>query len=144
MKRVSLVIPIYNEEQLIKKTLIKLHDFIKKDDLKWEILLVNDGSTDNTLEILKNFNKKFFKIISYKKNQGKGFAIKKGMIYASGDYICFIDSDLAYSFENLKQTLFHLNDNHIAIGSREISEKKREKTKLSRKILGQGLIPNAD
>ena len=69
MKRVSLIIPAYNEEKLIKKTLTKLHKFIKNDDLKWEILIVNDGSTDNLLRVLEEFKPRFFKIVSYKKKR---------------------------------------------------------------------------
>ncbi|MBT4166279.1 glycosyltransferase [archaeon] len=138
MKRISLVIPAYNEEKLIKKTLIKLHNFIKKDDLKWEILMVNDGSTDNLLKVLEEFKPRFFKIVSYKKNKGKGFAIKKAMNYASEDFIGFIDSDLAYSFENLKKALSKLETADICIGSRSLTKESNEQTSILRKFLGKG------
>ena len=83
--QISLIIPAYNEEKNILKTLKKLKFFLKNEKDKWEILIINDGSTDNTLDMLKNYKSKFFKIISYKKNKGKGFAVKKGVKQAAGD-----------------------------------------------------------
>ncbi len=75
--KISLIIPVYNEEKIIKSTLEKLHAFVKKEKDDLEILIINDGSTDNTLEIIEDFKPKFFKIISCKKNKGKGFSIKR-------------------------------------------------------------------
>ncbi len=138
MKKISLIIPVYNEENLIEKTVKELDLFIKKQKEPWEIIFVDDGSTDNSLAILKNFKPKFFKIISYSKNQGKGFALKKGVFHASGDYIGFTDSDLAYSFENLKKVIKPLIDFDISIGSRSLSSDNHEKINQLRRVLGKG------
>lgn len=138
MEKVSLIIPVYNEGEAIKHTLKKLNLFLIKEKTDWEILIVDDGSTDDSLKILKNHKPKFFKIISYPNNQGKGFAIKKGVTYASGEYICFIDSDLAYSFENLRKALEELRNFDICIGSRSLSNHNQEKITTQRKILGKG------
>ena len=135
--KISLIIPVYNEEKIIVETLRKLSLFINSENDTWEIIIIDDGSKDNTLESLKNFNSQHFKIISYKNNQGKGFAVKRGVKEASGDYICFIDSDLAYSFENIKYAVSHLNDFDIVRGSRDLS-KVRENTSILRKIFGKG------
>lgn len=136
--QISLIIPTYNEEKNILKTLKKLRLLLKNEKDKWEILIINDGSTDNTLEILKNYKPKFFKIISYKKNKGKGFAVKKGVKEATGDYICFIDSDLAYSFDNLKNLLSYLKDFGIVIGSRNLETDNHENISTLRRIFGKG------
>ena len=134
--RISLIIPVYNEERVIKETIEKLREFIKSEKDNWEAIFINDGSKDNTLKILKNFSPHFFKIISYKKNRGKGFAIKKGVETATGDYICFMDSDLAYSFKNLKKLIVKLNDYDLVIGSRNLSTDNHENISLERRIMG--------
>ena len=92
---ISIIIPIYNEEKIIKKLLIKVNS-VKK--IKKEIILINDGSTDNTLKILKRDCKKLYtKIISYKKNMGKGYACRMGINKCSGDIIIIQDGDLEYN-----------------------------------------------
>ncbi len=136
--KISLIIPVYNEEKIINKTLEKLRGFLKKEKEDWEILIVSDGSTDNTLKILREYPQKFFRIISYKNNKGKGFAIKKGVKEAKGDYICFIDSDLAYSFENLKNLLFYLKEFDIVIGSRNLETDNHKSISALRRIFGKG------
>jgi len=144
MKKKSIILPIYNGEKIVKNTLKILYSFIKEERKKekqedWEIIFVDDGSTDNTLNILLNFKPKFFKIISCKKNQGKGYAIKKGVMKASGEYIGFIDSDLAYPFENLKQAFNNLGEYDIVIGSRTlVHEKNKAKTTIIRRVFGKG------
>ncbi len=136
--QISLIIPAYNEEKNILRTLKKLKLFLKNEKDKWEILIINDGSTDNTLKILKNYKPKFFKIISYKKNKGKGFAVKKGVKQATGDYMCFTDSDLAYSFDNLKNLLSYLKDFDVVIGSRNLETDNHENISTLRRIFGKG------
>lgn len=136
--KISLVIPIYNEENLIKKTLDELKYFVRNEKDTWEILLINDGSIDKTLEILIKNKITNFKIISYPLNKGKGFAIRKGVLEATGDYICFIDSDLAYSFDNLKKFIFELKNVDAVIGSRDLSKHNEENVHILRRILGKG------
>ena len=136
--KISLIIPIYNEEDMIQKTINELKSFVKNEKDNWEILLINDGSTDKTLDILIKNKIKNFKIISYPLNKGKGFAIKKGVSEATGDYICFIDSDLAYSFDNLKNLLTKLNFFEIVIGSRDLEIDNHENISIFRRILGRG------
>jgi len=143
--KISLIIPVYNEEKIIKSTLEKLHAFVKKEKDDLEILIINDGSTDNTLEIIEDFKPKFFKIISCKKNKGKGFAIKRGVKEAFGDYICFTDADLAYSFDNLKSILSQLKFFDVTIGSRSLHTDNHESIKILRRIVGRGssMVSNA-
>jgi len=135
--KISLIIPTYNEERIIKETVEKLDSFIKREKDDWEILIVNDGATDRTLEILEAFKPRFFKIISYNSNKGKGFAVKAGVNVASGDYICFIDSDLAYSFENLKEVASKLKKYDICIGARPLAN-NHGKAGFLREFIGQG------
>jgi len=135
--RISLIISAYNEEKILPYTLIKLHSFIKNQNDKWEVIFVDDGSLDNTLKILKEFKPRFFKIISYKPNRGKGYAIRKGVEKATGDYVGFTDSDLPYPLEDLKKAFLYLKDFDIVIGSRNLVKINKVKTSLIRKIYGR-------
>ena len=87
MKKISIIIPAYNEEKFIKETLKRV---IKANTLGLtkEIIIINDGSTDKTLHVLKKIKKdKRVKIISNNKNQGKGSAIKKGLLLSNGNIV---------------------------------------------------------
>ena len=92
MKKLSIIIPIYNEGKNLK-ILLKKIDLIKLAKIKIEIIAVNDGSTDDSLFILKKFKK--IKILT-QKNQGKGKAVQHGISKSSGDYIIIQDGDLEY------------------------------------------------
>lgn len=101
MISLSIIIPLYNEEKRLKKTITILNKFIKKfKKNKIEIIFVDDGSTDETITILKRMNfiksknlKK--KIIRYNKNVGKGFAVKKGILKAKNEWVLICDADLS-------------------------------------------------
>ena len=92
MKKLSIIIPIYNEGKNLKIILKKI-DLIKLAKIKIEIIAVDDGSTDDSLFILKKFKK--IKILT-QKNQGKGKAVQHGISKSSGDYIIIQDGDLEY------------------------------------------------
>ena len=132
---VSIIIPIYNEEKIIKKLLKKVNSINK---IKKEIIVINDGSTDNTLKILKKDCKKMYtKIISYKKNIGKGYACRQGISKSKGDIIIIQDGDLEYNpkdYYKLLQPILQ-NKTNIVYGSRVLNGGKRVRPKtLSFKV----------
>ena len=95
---ISILIPVFNEESSIKEILTKIN---KLKELKKEIIVINDCSTDNTTEILKkNCIGLYDKIINNKKNMGKGFSIREGIKFATGEIILIQDADLEYNPEN--------------------------------------------
>ena len=94
-KLLSIIVPIYNEEKTIKEVLtnlIKLKEVVQSI----EIIVVNDGSTDNSLKILNENNNLYDCLINNLKNKGKGNAVKSALEKASGKYITFQDADLEY------------------------------------------------
>jgi len=110
----SIIIPEYNEEKNIKNVLknLFLSSIIIKD--KYEIIIVNDGSTDKTKEIINSFdNKKKLKILSLKKNVGFGKAFLYGLKKAKGDRIVMIQGDNAWNSKNLKKLFQVYNDKNI-------------------------------
>ena len=91
---ISIIIPVFNESNTILKILQKI-DKIKS--LKKEIIIVDDGSTDSTKKIIiKNCSKLYSKLITYKKNRGKGYACRKALKQAKGNIIIIQDADLEY------------------------------------------------
>ena len=93
---ISVVVPVFNEEESIVEFYKDLVDSIKKIGISYEIIFVDDGSIDGTLDILKNIEKndRRIKIFSFRKNQGKAEALTLGFQKAQGDYIVTFDADL--------------------------------------------------
>jgi glycosyltransferase involved in cell wall biosynthesis len=110
----SIIIPAYNEEKNIKDVLKNLFLSLIKLKDKYEIIIVNDGSTDKTNELINSFdNKKNLRILSLKKNVGFGKAFVYGLKKAKGDRIVMIQGDNAWNLENLTKLFKVYNDKNI-------------------------------
>ena len=101
-KKLSVIVPVYNEEKTIIATLKRLEE-TKDKRVEYEIIIVNDGSTDNTLKMLKSNVNLYQHLIDGKQNSGKGNAVKKGLEFSTGDYIIFQDGDLEYDPEDFSK-----------------------------------------
>jgi len=135
---ISLVIPVYNEEKIIRDTVQIIKNFMDNNFNNYEIIFVNDGSKDNTLKIISELADDKIKIITYEKNKGKGGAVKTGMLAAEGDLIFFTDCDLAYGLDVVKQGYEILEENKeadIIIGSRRKHKDGYASYTLLRKIM---------
>ena len=130
MKSISIIIPCYNEENRIKKTLQKLQEYLLKSALNYEIIIIDDGSKDNTFEIVKllSFKNQNIKIIRNKVNRGKGYSVKKGVFSAGNkyEYIYFTDADLSTPIEELEKFIYTIQQGNfdIVIGSRALADSK--------------------
>ncbi|MCX7910622.1 MAG: glycosyltransferase family 2 protein [Endomicrobia bacterium] len=136
--KVSIIVPVYNEE----KTILDIIEKIKKVDLgvEKEIIIVDDGSTDNTLEILKKIKlNSGFKIIFHHTNKGKGAAIRTGIKESSGDIIAIQDADLEYNPKELKNLISQIiaKKSLVVYGSRFL---KRNPVLYRKYYLGNKLI----
>ena len=131
--KVSVIVPAYNEEFRAKPFLNELKNAMKPD---WEVIFVDDGSTDNTSKVLQDFKIINKKVISYKKNHGKGFAVRQGIIKSSGSYIIFIDADGSIRPTQIYAMLGHLKKYDVVVGTRASKESK-VKQSLLRKILAK-------
>ena len=94
--KLSVVIPMYNESEIIKNTAISLSDYMQKNFESYEIIFSDDGSSDKSAEIIKSLSLDSVFVIESKENHGKGSAVRAGVNKAEGDIILFTDADLAY------------------------------------------------
>jgi len=108
--KLSIVIPVYNESRRIKKTLCELFEYLKTLNYDYEVIIVNDGSKDNTIAIASESSNSKTLIIDNPKNKGKGFVVRQGMLAATGDYILFMDADMATPIDQLPLFIECLNN----------------------------------
>lgn len=122
----SIVIPTYNEEQRIKRTLSLIINYLNKKAFSWEIIVVDDGSRDRTKEIIKRFMfDKRISLVENQENRGKGYSVKEGILSARGRFILFSDADLSTPIEEIDKLFFYLKSGYdIAIGSRGLEGSK--------------------
>jgi dolichyl-phosphate beta-glucosyltransferase len=119
----SVVIPAYNEEKFIEKTLTKIASYLNVQSYEWEVIVVDDASTDSTVARIKQFisqqtdNK--VRLLINEKNRQKGATIRRGVLATKGKYAVFLDADYAYPIDQIDNFLSHLeNGVHIVIGDR--------------------------
>lgn len=127
MYHLSIVIPAYNEEKKISKDIEAAYKYFNEYSIRGEVIIVNDGSQDQTYNIAFSFSKKYssLRVLTYEKNQGKGYAIKTGILEATGEVIMFADAGLCVPFKYANTGLDLLkNGNDIAIGSRRSQDNK--------------------
>ena len=98
---ISIIVPAYNEEKRITPTIHGILEKMLAHTTDFEILIVNDGSTDQTAEVVKKQESQYVKLLSYEKNRGKGGAVKYGIEKAEGEYVIFTDADLPYPPEKI-------------------------------------------
>ncbi len=129
--KISVVIPCYKEASVIRTTLLTVNAFLKPRFERFEILVVTDGSPDETVDAVKDvqINHPDIPVLlfSFKKNQGKGAAVRKGILKSTYDPILFLDADLTISIEELDAFITALKNNvDIVIASRLLSGSRFE------------------
>lgn len=119
----SIIIPAYNEERRIGTTLIALASYFAREKYSYEIIVVDDGSTDGTCAVVSKHISKFvsLRILRNKANCGKGFSVKRGMTEARGELRLFLDADNSVKIENLHSFIAHIKKgSDIVIASIEV------------------------
>ncbi len=119
--QLSIIIPAYNEEKSLEQTIGRFREYLDRQNYAYEIIIVNDGSTDRTGNTARELAAKFpmIKLVEHESNRGKGAAIRTGLLQAGGDFRLFIDADNATTIDHLDSVWPHFRNNaDIVIGSR--------------------------
>ncbi len=121
---ISIIIAAYNEEKRIKPSLFKIKDYINNQGMDYEIIVVDDGSSDRTSEVVKGVipDIPHLNVIRYEVNRGKGYALKTGVLASKGKVVLLSDADLSTPIEELSKLLPLISNNscEVAIGSRAL------------------------
>jgi len=125
----SIVIPAYNEEKVIVATVDKVYHFLKNNFKSFEIIVVDDKSTDKTLAIIEKLP---VKVLRNLKNHGKGYTVAKGVKAAQGEWILFMDADNSTDITEIVNFLKNIYSYQMIIASRALPESNVE--------LGQNFI----
>ena len=126
----SIVIPAYNEEKRISKTLLEVNKFLAVQNYSYEIIVSDDGSKDDTVKLVKSLEEKVknLRIIDNKENHGKGYVVRQGIIEAKGEYRLFMDADNATTVDQVENLLpFFKNGYDVVIGDRDLKESEIKK-----------------
>ncbi|OEU79263.1 MAG: hypothetical protein BA865_14450 [Desulfobacterales bacterium S5133MH4] len=121
----SVVIPAYNEEERIGRTLRKIDEYFSKQDYLYEIVVVDDGSTDGTSALVRKIAQEIpcIRLLEHGINRGKGYSVRKGVLSSRGQLIIFSDADLSTPIEELDRLKMWIERGYnIAIGSRALPE----------------------
>ena len=137
----SFIIPAYNESERLAFSLPKILDYVRQQELPSEIIVVNDGSKDNTAEIVRRFmaSNPDVRLVENPGNRGKGYSVRNGMLHATGDVMLFTDADLSspiYEAGKLFDAIRQGAD--VAIGSRWLQrELQTERQPWYRQLYGR-------
>lgn len=136
----SVVIPAYNEEKRLPPTLKEVVEYLKKQDYSWEVVVVNDGSTDKTAKVVKEFSQANpgVRLIDNSVNQGKGAVVKQGMLEAKGEWRLFMDADNSTPVSEVEELWPFTKDYEVIIGSRYVKGSKiAEKQPFIRRFISR-------
>lgn len=121
----SVIIPAYNEEERLPRTLERVDMYLQSLPFASEVIVVDDGSTDETVLVVKAIGKNIpgLRLISNDRNRGKGYSVRHGMLEAHGRIALFTDADLSAPIEEAQKLITALESADVAIGSRAVDRR---------------------
>lgn len=144
--KISVVIPMYNEEKIVADTVKVLDAALLRDfgEDEYEMIFVSDGSRDSCKQIAESMTEEYkaLRVLGYEQNQGKGYAVRLGMTSAKGDFVLFTDCDIAYGVDIIKDFYdeFIKTGKDIIIGSRAIGAEGYSGYTFKRKLMSKVYI----
>lgn len=142
----SIVVPCYNEGKTVVEAMEKLKEYLNPiycDD--YEVIFVNDGSTDDTISYMEKVaedNKEKCGFVSYSKNRGKGYAVRQGLEVSRGDYVFYLDADMAVelAFVPLAMSYLEKDADMVMASRRHPDSSTNEKKNFVRNIVSKGCV----
>ena len=143
--KISVIIPMYNEEKIIKNTAKELYEYMTKrfGEGEFEVIFSNDGSTDASADEVRALGYPEIKLTGYEKNRGKGCAVRTAMLEAEGKFVMFTDADFAYGTEVIGKLYECYETNHssgLFIGSRNVGDGGYDGYTFLRKLMSKTYI----
>jgi len=138
----SIIIPGYNEEKTIGKTLLAVDQYLAQQTFDYEIIMISDGSKDKTAEIVGNFTRqiKNLKLIDNKENHGKGYVVRQAMLAAQGKVRLFMDADNATTIDHFDRMKSYFDEGaDVVIGTRDQKDAKGAKQAVTQPFLKRQL-----
>ena len=137
----SFIVPAYNESERLEVSLPKVLDYVREQRLQSEIIVVNDGSTDDTADVVRRFMALHpdVHLVENPGNRGKGFSVRNGMLHAQGDVMLFTDADLSSPIYEAGKLFAAIEQGaDVAIGSRWLrAELQTERQPWHRQLYGR-------
>ncbi len=120
--KVSIVIPAYNEAKIIRNTIETLMSNLEKNYSEYELVIADDGSTDNTQSIVESITSPYLRYTKHSPHKGKGCTVREGVMESNGDVVVYTDADLAYGIEIIGELVQKIDSGgaDVAIGSRKL------------------------
>jgi len=141
MPEISIIVPAFNEEDLIVSTLDSLQEYLKERPERYEVIVVDDGSRDRTPGTIREWHERNpvdLRVLVNEQNRGKGFSIRRGVMESRGEYLIFIDADLPYELDAIEDFLNALRNGYdLAIGSRVLPGSEVKGVPAMRYFAGQ-------
>lgn len=131
--QISVIIPAYNEAKVIATTIRQVQEYLAQNFTSHEIIVVDDKSTDGTLEIIKNITG--VKVLRNLKNHGKGYSVARGMLAGQGDYLLFMDADSSTAIGELAKLWSYRERYPVVIGSRALDQSQVKMSQNKIKVL---------
>jgi dolichyl-phosphate beta-glucosyltransferase len=116
----SVVIPAFNEEKRLGPTLRRVVDHLRAQGVSFEVLVVDDGSEDDTAGVARQFEGEGVRVLPQERNRGKGAVLKVGVLASRGDEVLLVDADLSTPIEDLARLRPHLAEAELVLGSRAV------------------------
>ena len=143
--KISVIIPMYNEEKIIRDTAKQVHEYMveKFGEGEFEVLFSNDGSLDRCADAVRSLELSGIKVTGYEKNRGKGRAVRTAILESEGEFVVFTDADLAYGTEVIGALYDSYMENRevgVFIGSRSIGNDGYSEYTFLRKIMSKTYI----
>lgn len=135
---ISVVIPAYNEAERLGSTLERAVDYLSRRNLSYEVLVVDDGSRDRTIQVAEAFADRGVRVIRHERNRGKGAAIKTGLLASQGSEVLLSDADASTPIEELAKLERRLPEAPVVLGSRAVAGADiRQHQPFYREVMGK-------
>jgi len=132
--RISIIIPAFNEETLIGVTLSAIQEALKEEEESYEIIVVDDGSVDNTADVAR---KAGAQVITHERNLGYGKSLLSGFKQARGDIIVFFEANLSFNPQDIKKLIKNVEEADLTIGSRYIQSAKKSQIPFYKALISK-------